>query len=111
MRRYFQSWQEPADWEEFRSCLGDDVVFDPGGASIQGADQLTEMLRASESPWREVELLASLFGDDSAALFYEGTERSSGIRHRVAEYLDIEQGRIQRALVTIVQLTEPQGGT
>ena len=100
--RYFNSWQEPADWEAFRGTLADDVVFDPGGGnSMQGADTLVRALAATESPWKDVMLLASMFMDDEAALFYEGTEKSSGIKTRVAEHLTISGGKISKVVAAI----------
>ena len=92
--KYFHSWQEPADYDEFRSCIADNVVFDSNMAKIEGGDVLTEFVRSNESPWEDVNLLGSVFLDSKAALFYEGTVKESGVKTRVAEYLEISEGKI-----------------
>jgi len=75
--RYFNSWQEPADYEEFRSCISDNLIFDSNLAKIEDGDVLTEFVRSNESPWEDVKLLGSLFLDSKAALFYEGTAKKA----------------------------------
>ena len=59
--KYYQSWLEPTDLAAFRACLADDVVFDGGAMSLVGGDALTDMIRQTGSPWRDVTLLASIF--------------------------------------------------
>ena len=106
--RYFNAWQEPTDWDAFRACLHDEVVFDPGGGHmIRGADALMDMLAATESPWRDVELLASTYSDGDAALFYEGTDRRSGVRTRVGEHVTVTEGGISRVVAVILPLPVP----
>jgi hypothetical protein len=114
--KYFHSWRDPVDSRAFRSCLSDDVLFDNGQASVSGADELTRRVGATASPWKDVVLLASTFEDSQAALFYEGTERGSGKRVRVAEHVAVENGRIKeiRAAVSPADpppLESPRGPT
>ena len=100
--RYFHAWQEPADWSAYRDCLAPDVVFDPGGGvEIRGPDELTSMLESTESPWKDVTLLASAFSDDSGALFYEGTERKTGVRFRVGEHVVVGTEGIEHIVAVI----------
>ena len=103
--RYFHSWQEPADYDEFRSCISDNLIFDSNMAKIEGGDVLTEFVRSNESPWEDVKLLGSLFLDSKAALFYEGTAKISGVKTRVAEYLEISDGKINKISAVISPLT------
>ena len=103
--RYFESWQEPADWKAFAESLAPDVVFDPGGGvEIRGRDALSSMLESTESPWRDVTLLESIFASDSAALFYEGTERRTGIRHRVGEHVAVGPEGITKVVAVILAM-------
>lgn len=103
--RYFNSWREPADYEEFRSCISDNLIFDSNLAKIEGGDVLTEFVRSNESPWEDVKLLGSLFLDSKAALFYEGTAKNSGVKTRVAEYIEISKGKIIKISALISPLT------
>lgn len=59
--KYFHSWQEPPNFANLRSCLSDEVIFDSGGSTIVGGDKLRQVIEATESPWKEVKLLASMF--------------------------------------------------
>ena len=103
--RYFHSWQEPADYKEFRSCISDDLIFDSNLTKIKGGDVLTEFVRNNESPWEDAKLLGSLFLDSKAALFYEGTAKNNGIKTRVAEYIEISAGKIIKISAVISPLT------
>ena len=107
--RYFHSWQEPSDFEEFRACLADDVVFDSNFGVVTGADALTEMVRRNESPWEDVTLLGSIFSDGSGALFYDGTDKATRERTRVGEHLTVRHGRIYRvtAVICLVKAPDP----
>ncbi|MDX1407559.1 MAG: hypothetical protein R3330_05480 [Saprospiraceae bacterium] len=88
---YWRSWQI-ADWDLLRSSLHDQIHF--GGQAIT-ADAFTEMC-ASGTPWRDVEMLDSVFTRDSGALLYEGTDTRTGHRIRVGEFVHVENGRIAR---------------
>ena len=99
--RYFRSWQEPADFDAFRSCLANDVVFDAGEQSITGADALSDMVRQAASPWKEVDLLAWQFGPNEAALVYQGIGEDSEVHTQVAERLTVSNGKITHILAVI----------
>lgn len=99
--RYWRSWQDPSDFTAFRSCLADEVVFDSGTQTLSGADALTVAVETTESPWKSVKMLASMFGEDEAAILYEGVDKRSGIKTRVAEHLTVRGDRITRIIAAI----------
>ncbi len=107
--KYFHSWQEPADFDGMKSCLADDVVFDAGILKIIGAENLCNEVKKTAPPWKDVELLKSLFLESQAVLFYEGTDKNSGIKTRVAEFLELKGGKISAATVVFVPLNPPDG--
>lgn len=91
--KYWNSWQN-ADWDVMFECLQDEIDF--GGHSMS-RDQFTDMCR-NGTPWKEVKMLSSVFGDNSGALLYEGTDTKSGNVIRVGEFIQIENGRIKSSL-------------
>jgi hypothetical protein len=98
---YWTSWQEPADWDAFRECLDDHVSFDPGGRIITGADALVAMLRATASPWQDVSMLSQMYSVGEVAIVYEGTDRKTGVRTRVAEHIEVRGAKISKVVATI----------
>ncbi len=99
--RYWRSWQDPSDFTAFRSCLADEVVFDSGTHTLSGADNLTAAVETTESPWKSVKMLASMFGAEEASILYEGVDKRSGIRTRVAEHLTVRDDRITRIIAAV----------
>ncbi len=99
--KYWRSWQDPSDFSTFRSCLADEVVFDSGTHTLSGADELTAAIETAESPWKSVKMLASLFGPEEASILYEGVDKRSGIKTRVAEHLTVRSDRITRIIAAI----------
>lgn len=95
--KYWRSWQEPSDFDEMQSCLADDVKLDFGGNVIDGAASVRQMVEASADPWKDVELIDSIFTDSAGAIIYEGTSIENGTRFRVGEILHVEGDRIARA--------------
>ncbi len=106
--RYWRSWQDPSDFAAFRSCLADEVVFDSGTHTLSGADVLTAAVETTESPWKSVKMLASMFGAEEAAILYEGVDKRSGIKTRVAEQLTVRDGLITR-IITAIAPVVPAG--
>ncbi len=103
---YFNSWQEPADFDEMKSYLADDVTFDGGDMmKITGSEALKQVISANPDPWSKVTLLRSYFGDDEAILFYQG-KTSQGNTARVAEYMTLTAGKIS-SIVAIMDLPKP----
>ena len=86
---YWRSWQT-SDWEGLRDCLAD--TFDMGGMPMD-ADEFTAMCE-SGTPWKDVELLSSVFDGDLGAIIYEGTDSKSGNRMRVSEHAKVVDGKI-----------------
>ncbi len=87
--KYWRSWQDH-DWTTMRSCLADEIVF--GGHSMP-ADQLVT-LSENGTPWRDVQMISSLFMNDRGAILYEGTETTGGKVIRVAEFIQVQDGKI-----------------
>ncbi len=104
--KYFNSWQQPSDFDEMRACVSDDVTFNGGEMmKVTGGDALKQMVSANPDPWTDVILLKSYFGDNQAVLFYEG-RNSHNKTTRVAEYLTITNGRISD-IVAVMDLPKP----
>ena len=99
--KYFQSWQQPSDFDEMRSYLADDLKFDGGIFAAKSADQLIAIVKQTESPWKDVHMLGSLFSEDKATIFYEGTDIKSSKKIRVAELLTIQNGKISQVIAAI----------
>lgn len=76
--RYVHAWQEPADFDEFRACLADDLVFDAGTTTVTGGDALARQARDTASPWKNVTLLASLFTATKPRSFMRGSTGDPG---------------------------------
>ena len=92
--KYWNSWQEPADFDEMQSCLADDIELNFAGQEVKGAAAFRAMVEASADPWRDVKLIDSHFGDDGGSIIYEGTSSKQGARIRVAEIVHVRDGRI-----------------
>ncbi len=92
--KYWRSWQTPTDFDETRSCLTDDVVFDGGAVRFDNADAVIAMMSSNPVPWADVELVSELYNDDGGAVVYEGTVSTTGVRIRVAEQMTLRDGLI-----------------
>ena len=91
--RYFNSWQRQ-DWETMRACLADTIDFEgPGGAGPMSADDFTAMC-SKGSPWRDVELIDSMFQDGHASLLYKGIDTKNDGKVRVGEFVTVENGEV-----------------
>lgn len=89
---YWKSWQDQ-DWDAMRAALAEDLVF--GGQSMT-REQFIQFCQQGH-PWRDVELLDSMFTAEGGALLYEGTDTGSETRVRVAEIVRVQGGRVCRA--------------
>ena len=94
--KYFHSWQKPPNFDEMAECFSDDAEIDLGVTTLRGGKAFKDAVGRGESTWLGVKLLESVFSENEAALFYEGMEEASGVRHRVAEHLTVEGGKIAR---------------
>lgn len=106
--KYFNAWQTPSDWETLRYCLADDVAFDSGTGTMNGGDELVKMMRDTGTPWEKVTLIGSIFHEDSAALMYDGLAAAAGAKFRVAEHLEVNNGKITSISAAICPLGAPQ---
>lgn len=84
--------------------MADDFQFDAGSFKTQSADELIEMMKKG-NPWKNIELVHSVFHDNSGSLFYEGTDSVSGERFRIAEFLVTRQRKVSSCMACIVKLT------
>ena len=104
--KYFNSWQEPADFDEMQNCLDDNVVIDMGSHTIEGSKNFIDFLKRGESQWEKVVLLGSCYTNEGASLFYDGVDVNTKIRTRVAEYLIVRNDRIVKIIANICPLGE-----
>ncbi|MDX1520819.1 MAG: nuclear transport factor 2 family protein [Anaerolineae bacterium] len=102
--RYFEAWQEPADFDELRRCLADHARFDVGHLVIEDGDALPALIAQSGSPLHGVTLIKSLFLPDQAVLFYDGYEKSTGRKIRFAEFIEVEDGLIANVTAAIAPM-------
>ncbi len=91
---FWRSWQGASpNWEQMHGCLAASVTF---GEHAMTAEQFTAMCKQG-NPWQDVELLSSRFTDEGGALLYEGTDTKTGKRVRVAEFIDVADGKVTGA--------------
>ena len=102
--RYFNSWQQPANFDEMRSYLADNLIFDAGFHHLEGGDAFAEFCKNAGSPWEDVDLLATIFKDNEATLFYEGVNVETRVKTRVAEHITVKQGKIAKIITVMLQL-------
>lgn len=99
---YWTSWQDQ-DWDRMRSSLADDLVF---GDQSMKREQFIQFCQQG-NPWDDVELIDSIFTAEGGALVYEGTDRGSKERIRVAEIVRVDAGRVCRATACFGRGTPP----
>ncbi|MCG8423747.1 MAG: antibiotic biosynthesis monooxygenase [Proteobacteria bacterium] len=93
--KYFNSWQNH-DWETMRACLADELDFEgPQGPATMSADQFAEMC-SKGSPWRDVELIDSLFLDGQASLLYRAIDTKNDTPVRVGEFVTVRDGKVAK---------------
>ena len=100
---YWKSWQIK-DWDLLEGSLADNLDF---GGQPMPRDAFLQMCKQG-SPWKDVDLIDSLFTDDAGALIYEGTDTKSGERVRVAEIVRVEGGKVVGANACFGTGTPPQ---
>ena len=102
--KYFHSWQKPPNFDEMADCFSADAEIDLGVTTLRGGKAFKDAVGRGESTWLGVKLLESVFSGNEAALFYEGMEEATGVRHRVAEHLTVEGGKIARMRAAICKI-------
>ena len=104
---YWRGWQTK-DFTGMRAALADEVVADAGLFRVDGADKFVAM--CAEGPaWRDVEMLDELYGEDHAAILYEGINTGNEQRMRVAELIRLEGGKIASIQSCLSPLTILEG--
>ena len=102
--KYFNSWQEPSDFKEMRECLSENFYLDAGIFNFSSADDFVKISEENGSPWKDVKLLESIFYENKAAIIYEGAEKKSDSIFRVSEFIEVNDGKIQKILSNITPL-------
>lgn len=100
---YWKSWQTK-DWAALRASLADSLDF---GGRVMKADDFVQSCQQG-NPWKDVELIDSLFTPEGGALMYEGTDASSGKRTRVGELVRVRDGKVCGAHACFGSGTPPQ---
>ena len=102
--KYFNSWQEPSDFNEMRECLSENFILDAGIFVFRNADDFVKISEQNGTPWKDIELLDSIFHDDKAAIIYEGTEKKSEKKFRISEFITVAEDKIEKILTNITPL-------
>lgn len=106
VRAYWESWQEPADFDAMEAHLAEDVRFDAGMGAIVGAANVRAMVEQNPEPWNDVTLVDSAFWADGASIVYEGVGSTTQVRHRIAELLRVDGDRITSVTATFAQVPQ-----
>lgn len=102
--KYFNSWQEPADFDELSSCLAEDFRIDAGFFAFNGKKEFIEFLKSNPTPWKEVKLLSSIFSENASAILYEGINTANNKKMLVSEHIQFTDKKIVEIQTVITQL-------
>lgn len=102
--KYFNSWQEPADFDELASCLSSDFSIDAEFFTFSDRESFVQFLRANPTPWKDVTMISSIFAGDDASILYSGTNTATGQKMRVAEHIKCHDHKIIEIQTVIAQL-------
>lgn len=102
--KYFHSWQVPADFDELSSCLSNTFSIDAGFFSFTDKERFISFLKENPTPWKEVNLISSMYTSNRAAMLYEGVNTENEKKMRVAELIQIEGGLITDVQTVITEL-------
>ncbi|NAS29910.1 hypothetical protein GTQ40_02900 [Flavobacteriaceae bacterium R38] len=92
--RYFQSWQEPVDFEKMYDCLYIHVKIDAGIFQFNNRDDFMQFITTNSVPWKDVVLISSIYNDTQAAILYEGINTATNQKMRVSEHIKVENNKI-----------------
>lgn len=101
--RYWKSWQTQ-DWDTMRNSLADEVIF--GGQTVS-AEQIVAMSKQG-NPWRNVTMVSSLFTEDEGAIIYDGVDITNEQKHRFAEFIKVEDGKVKSTVACFGSDEPPQ---
>lgn len=102
--KYFQSWQEPSNFEEMEECLSPDMKINSGFFAFEDRNTFMSFLEQNSTPWREIELKSTFFSDNFATILYEGINSETNQKMRVSEHLTIEHGKISSIQTVISKI-------
>ncbi|MEO9870456.1 hypothetical protein [Ekhidna sp.] len=102
--KYFNSWQEPADFDETAACLHDQVAVDLGFFKSNHKAEFIGMMSMNPSPWKDMDLLFSKYIGDFACIIYEGIDTQNNAKMRVSECLEVQDNLIVSVSSVITQL-------
>lgn len=102
--KYFHSWQVPTDLDELASCLSTDFRIDAGFFAFQDRERFIQFLEVNSTPWKDVTLLHSFYGEDYAAILYEGVNTTTLQKFRVSEHILLRAGLITEVKTVIAAL-------
>lgn len=103
--KYFNSWQEPADFEELSSYLAEEFSIDAGIFTFNSKKEFVQFLKSNPTPWKEVKLLSSVFSEKNTSILYEGVNTANNKKMRVAEHIQFTaDGVISEIMTVITQL-------
>lgn len=95
VRRYFEAWQSPADLETLRECLAEDFRLENGSIRFDNAKAFLGYLEEHHTIWENVKLLSEVYTANRAALLYSGYMPERGTEMRIAEFIEVEDGKIK----------------
>lgn len=102
--KYFNSWQEPADFQETADCLSDNFKIDAGFFSFENKKSFIQFLESNPAPWKNVKMLSSFFGENFSAILYEGINTVNNKKMRVSEHIQIQDNKIKEVFTVIAEL-------
>lgn len=100
---YWKSWQGYSEWEKTRALMKDDFKLDAGLFQTETADQLIDMMRQG-NPWKEIQLLDSVFSENKGVLLYEGIDSVTNSKIRIAEVITVKDGKVATCISSISTL-------
>ena len=102
--KYFQSWQEPANFEEMKESLASNMKINSGFFAFQDRSTFMSFIQQNSTPWNNITLISSFFSENFAAILYEGVNAETNQKMRVSEHLTISKGKIKTIETVIAQV-------
>ena len=90
--RFWLARQE-GDWDGVRGCLSDRIQFEGAYAHVHHPDHLIELYARGDA-LKDVSLIDSVFSEGRAAILYSATAVDHKVRMRVAEFIELNHGKI-----------------
>jgi ketosteroid isomerase-like protein len=106
MMRLYEWWKKPETTGDLLALVAPDVVWDRGLSGFKGEDMLWWV--AQKPPWVSMRIIESIVADTRGVLVFEGTDTATGLRHRVAWLLEVENERVARVLETNARVEQQE---